>query len=75
MTTRWVENQHFVHVLKKPATPYLFVPTFAAEGALGRAVRDQALLNYKQQPEGLFIYLDRVKDGAWDTVLEVKTNR
>ncbi len=58
MTTRRGENQHFVHVLKKPATPYRFVPTFAPKVASVALFGTELPLNYKQQPGGRFIYLD-----------------
>ncbi|MBO9636960.1 MAG: hypothetical protein J7576_02220, partial [Siphonobacter aquaeclarae] len=61
------------HILKKPATSYLFIPNVTAKIASIQTYEGKKPLKFKQQPEGLFVYLDGVSTDNWDTILEVRT--
>lgn len=73
VSTRKGDQLHYFHILKKPATSYLFVPNFAPKVASVQAFDGKKTLKFKQQPEGLFVYLDGISTDNWDTILEVRT--
>ena len=62
----------YVHILKQPAANYIFLP------GLKDLVNDAALfgikqkLQFKQLPEGLFIYLDNIPWNDIDNIIELK---
>ncbi len=62
----------YVHILKRPAANYIFLP------GLKDTVKDAILfglkqkLQFKQLPEGLFLYLDNIQWNDIDNILELK---
>lgn len=73
VSTKKGDTHHFLHVLKKPATNYLFVPNFTPKVSSIKAFEGKKPIKFKQQPEGLFVYLDDVTMSDWDTIIEVQT--
>lgn len=73
VSTRKGDGLHYFHILKKPATSYLFIPNVTAKIASIQTYEGKKPLKFKQQPEGLFVYLDGVSTDNWDTILEVRT--
>lgn len=73
VSTKKGDSRHFFHILTAPKTSYLFVPDFKVKVTSVNLFNGGKTLKFKQQPEGLFIYLDGVTMDPWDTVLEVQT--
>ncbi|SDM35009.1 alpha-L-fucosidase [Siphonobacter aquaeclarae] len=73
VSTRKGDGLHYFHILKKPATSYLFIPNVTAKIGSIQTYEGKKPLKFKQQPEGLFVYLDGISTDNWDTILEVRT--
>ncbi len=61
----------FVHILKKTGQDYIFVQGVKEKVIAAALLKDRLVLKYKQQPEGLFIYLDGVQQDDIDTVIQL----
>jgi alpha-L-fucosidase len=62
----------FVHILnKKDNNPYLFIPQFTGKVNTAVLFNGKTPVKYKQQPEGLFIYLDGIKLNDIDTIIQL----
>ncbi len=62
----------FVHILnKKDNNPYLFIPQFTGKVNTAVLFNGKTPLKFKQQPEGLFIYLDGIKLNDIDTIIQL----
>ncbi len=62
----------FVHILnKKDNNPYLFIPQFTGKVNTAVLFNGKTPVKFKQQPEGLFIYLDGIKLNDIDTIIQL----
>lgn len=63
----------YVHILNRNAIKqaYLFLPGINVTVVKATGFGDTAGLRFKQQPEGVFVYLDHVKFNSIDTILEL----
>ena len=61
----------FVHLLKKTGQAYIFIPSVKEKVMGAFLLKDKSAVKYKQQAEGLFIYLDGVQQDAIDTIIEL----
>ncbi|MCX8492259.1 MAG: alpha-L-fucosidase, partial [Cyclobacteriaceae bacterium] len=66
------EKALYVHILKKPEEAYIFIPALKYKISEVISFDSKAKLRYKQQPEGLFIYLDSLPLNAIDTIIELR---
>jgi alpha-L-fucosidase len=65
-------KQLYVHILTMPQQQgYIFIPGIKATVKAASLLTDNAVIKYKQQPEGLFIYLNSVKADAYDTIIKL----
>jgi alpha-L-fucosidase len=62
----------YVHILKEPNLPYIFIPTFKDKVLSASLMEDNSSLKFKQQPEGLFIYTNPSGAGTPDRVIQLK---
>ena len=62
----------YAHILNRPAQQYIFIPQVKGKISSVSLMRDQAALRFKQQDEGVFVYLDGVALDDIDTVIELK---
>ncbi|MET0392542.1 MAG: alpha-L-fucosidase [Chitinophagaceae bacterium] len=60
----------FVHLLKTPAGDFLFLPGITQKIAAVKGYASGQPLKWKQQPEGLFIYLDGAAWNGPDEILQ-----
>jgi alpha-L-fucosidase len=67
-------NMLYVHVINQPSAPYIFVPQVKAKVKSAMLLGDVAPVKFKQQDEGVFIYLDGVEKDDYDTIISLKTN-
>jgi alpha-L-fucosidase len=62
----------YVHILnKKDNNPYLFIPQFTGKVNTAVLFNGKIPVKFKQQPEGLFIYLDGIKLNDIDTIIQL----
>ena len=66
------EKTFYAHILKSPEEGYIFIPDLKEKISEVVLFDNRAKLRYKQQPEGLFIYLDSLPLNAVDTIIELK---
>lgn len=64
----------YAHILHQPGQAYIFIPAVNKKIAGVTLLKDQSILKFKQQPEGVFIYLDGVQLDAIDTVIQLNIN-
>lgn len=62
----------YVHLLEKPATNYLFIPGLDQKLVKAFLFDGKKNIRFKQQPEGVFIYLDEINLNDIDTVIELE---
>ncbi|HEY0245261.1 MAG TPA: alpha-L-fucosidase [Mucilaginibacter sp.] len=67
-------KQLFVHILKAPKLPYLFLPQLKAKVIKASIMGNGSNVKFKQLPEGVFIYTDNVITDPTDTIIELTTN-
>jgi alpha-L-fucosidase len=65
-------NELYAHILNRPAQQYIFIPQVKGKISSVSLMRDRAALRFKQQDEGVFVYLDGVTLDDIDTVVELK---
>ena len=67
------DKNAYVHILHKNSLqqPYLFIPSVTEKVNAAVLFSDKSTLKFKQQPEGLFIYLDGVKLDDIDTIIQL----
>ena len=65
----------FVHILhKNKVGAYVFVPGVKDKILSASLMKDKANLNFKQQPEGVFIYLEGKQLDDVDAIIQLNTN-
>lgn len=62
----------YVHLLNKVAQPYILVSSLRQKVAAAKVLNTGKLVSYKQQPEGVFIYLDNVAMDDLDTIIQLE---
>lgn len=63
----------YVHILKQPeSSDFLFIPELKQNISSVKLFNQSKTVNFKQQPEGTFIYLKGVELNEIDTILEVE---
>jgi len=61
------------HIIKTPKQAgYIFIPEMKGEILKCSLLNNKAGLKFKQQPEGVFIYLDGVVLDAIDTIITLQ---
>lgn len=68
-----VKNKsYFVHILKPTSQGYIFMPGFSGKIISASLRAGKKNIKFKQQPEGVFVYLDGVQFDPIDTILELQ---
>ncbi len=67
------EKRLYVHVLNNVAQPYIFIPGLTQKVTRALILNNQKVLKYKQQPEGVFIYLGEPLQNEMDTIIQLET--
>lgn len=65
------EKKLFVHILNPPSGDFIFLPGITQKIAAARSYASQQPLKWKQQPEGVFIYLDNSAFNGIDQIVQV----
>jgi len=61
----------YVHLLVQPDENYIFLPGLKEKIISTSTIGGKTKVNFKQQPEGVFIYLDGVKLDDTDTIFQL----
>jgi alpha-L-fucosidase len=67
------DKTFFVHVLKNPKNGYVFVPGFKPAVVKAISFHNKKAIKFKQQPEGVFIYLDDINMNDLNTIIQLDT--
>ncbi len=68
------ENTLYVHILNKATADYILIPTLTKKVAKVTAFANGEPLKFKQQPEGVFVYLKGVETTPYDTIIKLTTD-
>jgi len=61
----------FVHILKEPSEDFILLPRITSKAASVQLYSSKQTLKWKQQPEGIFIYLHNIDLNDTDEIIEV----
>lgn len=64
----------YAHILEMPQQPYIFLPQFKGKITSVTLMSDGSAIKYKQQPEGVFVYINDLKGEPNDTIIKLSTN-
>lgn len=67
------DNNLYVHILKPVKMNYIFIPGVKPKITKATLFGDNAALKFSQQKEGVFVYLDGVKQDEIDTIVQLST--
>lgn len=65
------ENFLYAHILSRPQQDYIFIPGLQEKIKSVRVFKDKAPLKFKQQAEGVFVYMDAAAADDVDTIVEL----
>jgi alpha-L-fucosidase len=65
----------YVHILKPVHRAYIFVPNLKQKVASAELLNNKKAVKFKQQPEGVFIYLDGIAQDAVDTIIKLQVQQ
>ncbi|MDB4904252.1 MAG: alpha-L-fucosidase [Mucilaginibacter sp.] len=63
----------YVHILKNTGHPFIFIPKLKLKVTKASAFADNTAITFKQLPEGVFVYLDKIKPDQIDTIVKLET--
>lgn len=63
----------YVHVLNRPAGNYIFIPGLSQKIVSATLFDGNQKVNFKQQPEGVFVYLNNLPANDMDLVISLTT--
>lgn len=66
-------KESFVHLLEPVKETFILCPNFSGKVLAVKSLENGQSLKWKQQPEGLFIYLEGLPENAHDRVIRVET--
>ncbi len=67
------EKTWYAHIITSPKeAAYIFIPEMKQKVVNCMLFNGKKMLKYKQQPEGLFVYLDQLQLDAIDTIIELQ---
>ncbi|QEM11523.1 alpha-L-fucosidase [Mucilaginibacter rubeus] len=64
----------YVHVMTPPQQPYVFIPQLKGKVTKAALLADGSAVKFKQQTEGVFVYLNGVATDPNDTIIKLTTN-
>lgn len=69
------DNTLFVHVLNRPNAGYIFLPGLNEKIAGARLFDGKHKLSFRQQPEGVFVYTEKLPQPDIDTIIELTLSK
>ena len=69
-------KNYYVHILNKNKLqqPYVFIPGLKEKILSAALLSNKTNIKFRQQPEGLFIYIDGVQLDDVDTIIQLNLN-
>ena len=67
-----IEKKIFVHIFKSDGADYIFIPGLKQQVQKATVFAENKSVRFKQQTEGLFIFLDGIKQDDIDTVVQLE---
>lgn len=64
----------YVHVMTPPQQPYVFIPQLKGKVTKAALLADGSAVKFKQQTEGVFVYLNGITTDPNDTIIKLTTN-
>ncbi|SEP11201.1 alpha-L-fucosidase [Mucilaginibacter gossypiicola] len=64
----------YVHVMTLPQLPYVFIPQLKGKVTKAALLADGSAVKFKQQTEGVFVYLNGIATDPNDTIIKLTTN-
>ncbi|UOE47573.1 alpha-L-fucosidase [Mucilaginibacter sp. SMC90] len=64
----------YVHVMTPSQQPYVFIPQLKGKVTKAALLADGTAVKFKQQTEGVFVYLNGVATDPADTIIKLTTN-
>jgi alpha-L-fucosidase len=64
----------YVHVMTPPQQPYVFIPQLKGKVTKAALLADGSAVKFKQQTEGVFVYLNGIATDPNDTIIKLTTN-
>lgn len=64
----------YVHVMTSPQQPYIFIPQLKGKITKAALLADGSAVKFKQQTEGVFVYLNGITTDPNDTIIKLTTN-
>ncbi len=65
------DKNWFVHIIKKINQPYIFIPQVSGKVTGVSMFKDKSQLQFKQQPEGVFVFIKPEQIDEIDTVVQL----
>jgi alpha-L-fucosidase len=66
-------NIWYVHILNKSKEPFILIPSVSQKITKATLMNSEKKISYKQQPEGVFLYLDNADMSDVDTIIKLET--
>lgn len=65
------DKKLFVHLLKQPAEDFILLPGLIQKVSAIQVYNGKQVLKWKQQAEGVFVYIDGINTGDIDHIIEI----
>ena len=67
-------NTLYAHILSAPEQDYIFIPSLKQKIVKAAVLANGNSLKFKQQPEGVFVYVKGIETDPYDTIIKLSTN-
>lgn len=64
-------KNYYAHIIRKPKQSYIFIPSIKEKVVGASLLKDKSVITFKQQPEGLFVYVDEKQLDDIDTIIQL----
>jgi alpha-L-fucosidase len=68
------ENTLYAHILSASSEDYILIPSLKQKIVKVTAMANGNSLKFKQQPEGVFVYVKGIETDPYDTIIKLTTN-
>lgn len=69
------QNIVFAHILSAPTEDYILIPSLNQKVVKVTALGSDTPLRFKQQPEGVFVYIKDINVDPYDTIIKLSTKQ
>jgi alpha-L-fucosidase len=64
-------KNYYAHIIRKPKQSYIFIPSIKEKVVGASLLKDKSVITFKQQPEGVFVYVDEKQLDDIDTIIQL----